>query len=134
MSMSVAEKRYQRRHALSMPSLTDTVPPESGTTDTDTVHARLEYVLDQIMGLIPDEVSGHPMAKMLVAFTREGKKDIKRMPADFIIQLSKPIGEAFTWVAEGSMNDIEIQPDEDGLEKEENSDEIEYADSGYGEA
>lgn len=49
----------------------------------------------------------HPMAKMLVVFCREGKKDIRRIEENFILGLSKEIGNAFTWVAEGNIHDIE---------------------------
>lgn len=56
--------------------------------------------------MVPDEAKDHPMAKMLVVFAREGKKDIRRMPAEFIHNLSATIGEAFTWVADGDMSDL----------------------------
>ncbi len=63
-------------------------------------------MLDQILDMIPDEMRDHPMAKMLNAFLREGKKDLRRIPAEYIVSLSKQLGEAFMWVAEGSMSDV----------------------------
>lgn len=75
-------------------------------TTEDTVHNRTYYVLDRMLKLIPDEAKEHPMAQMLTFFIREGKKDIRRIPEEFILNLSGQIGEAFMWVAQGSMNDL----------------------------
>jgi hypothetical protein len=73
---------------------------------TDTVHTRLYYVFDQMLEMIPEDVRDNPMAKMIVAFTREGKKDIRRLDPSFIGQLCKPLGEALVWVVDGSMEDL----------------------------
>jgi hypothetical protein len=34
------------------------------------------------------------------------------LPAEFIEQLTRPLGEAFSWVADGSMNDLTEQQQE----------------------
>lgn len=46
------------------------------------------------------------MAKMLQTFASEGKKDLKRIPEEFIISLSEDLGNAFLWVAKGRMSDL----------------------------
>ena len=46
------------------------------------------------------------MAKMLKTFAHEGKKDLRRIPEEFIISLATEIGSAFTWVANGKMSDL----------------------------
>jgi hypothetical protein len=53
----------------------------------------------------------HPMAKMLQVFCREGKKDISRIPGPFIESLSRQIGQAFAWVADGSIEDLPQEPE-----------------------
>jgi hypothetical protein len=80
-------------------------------TDSTETHQRLEFVLDQILNTVPAEMRDHPMAKMLSVFCREGKKDIRRIPGPFIESLSRQIGEAFAWVADGSMSDLPSEPD-----------------------
>lgn len=79
------------------------------TSDT---HQRVFHVLDQIIGTIPEEMRDHPMAKMLVTFAKEGKKDLARIPAPFIEQLGQQIGEAFLWVANGKMSDLSDEESE----------------------
>lgn len=69
-------------------------------------HTRLFWCLDQIISYIPPEMREHPMAKVMTTMAREGKKDIRRIPEEYILQMSRQIGEAFTWVADGSMDDI----------------------------
>ena len=73
--------------------------------ETDT-HQRVYYVLDRILETVPESMRDHPMSRMLTTFAREGKKDLKRIPAPFIEQLAEQIGEAFTWVAKGRMSDL----------------------------
>lgn len=97
----------------------DIVPAELDITDEDNIHTRLNYVLDKILELIPPEMHDHPMARMLITFTREGKKDIKRLPAEFIEQLCRPLGEAFVWVSDGSMNDLVEEETEENIEDDE---------------
>lgn len=85
-------------------------PANSEQSEPDSIsetHQRVFYVLDQIINTIPDEMKDHPMAKMLSVFAREGKKDLKRIPAPFITSLAQEIGEAFLWVANGSMSDLD---------------------------
>lgn len=64
-------------------------------------------MLDRVMMTIPEEARSHPMAKMLQTFAREGKKDLKRIPEEFIISLSEDLGNAFLWVAKGKMSDLD---------------------------
>lgn len=57
------------------------------------------------------------MARMFLTVLRESKKDLRRVPEDFILALSRPIGLAFTWVAEGDpdlmvSNDLFAIPDD----------------------
>jgi hypothetical protein len=66
--------------------------------------------MDHLQEMLPDEVRSNPMAQMLITFMREAKKDLRRLPEPFIESLSKTIGDAFSWVAEGS---IEETPDLD---------------------
>lgn len=106
MSLSVAEKMF-RKSPKGQPTLETDSPPVS----IDDTHLKLEYVLDQILETVPGEMRDHPMAKMLQVFCREGKKDIRRIPGPFIESLSRQIGEAFAWVADGDVNDIPGPPD-----------------------
>jgi len=62
--------------------------------------------MDHLQEMIPPEVlQGNPMATMLITFMREAKKDIRRLPVEFIETLSRTIGDAFTWVANGDIED-----------------------------
>jgi hypothetical protein len=61
--------------------------------------------MDHLQEMLPDEVKGNPMATMLITFMREAKKDIRRLPVPFIETLSRTIGDAFTWVADGSIDE-----------------------------
>jgi len=69
--------------------------------------------------MVPPEGLDHPMATLLLSMLREAKKDLRRMPAELIEKLSRPIGQAFTWVADGgeipneSDNSIEDGPGDD---------------------
>lgn len=87
---------------------------------------------------MPHEAQDNPMVRMFLTFLREGKKDIRRMPEDFIINLSRPIGQAFTWVAEGGSsleNDLfnvpsyESDPDDSSDDSDDSSDDDDDSDS-----
>lgn len=82
-------------------------PSDKVTTNVTETHERLYFVIDQLQGMIPDELKGHPMAKMLTAFARESKKDIRHIPEEFIQGLAREVGKAFSWVADGKMSDVE---------------------------
>lgn len=51
--------------------------------------------------MVPPEALENPMVKLFITFIRESKKDLRRLPEEFILGLSQPIGRAFMWVAEG---------------------------------
>lgn len=55
--------------------------------------------------MLPVEAQQNPMAQMMITFMREAKKDIRRLPEPFILTLSKTIGDAFSWVASGSLEE-----------------------------
>lgn len=121
MGVSVADQMYRNRNRQSSrknrrtgnsSGVQQSVP---GSTESDT-HKRLYYVIDNIVAMIPEEMQDSPMAKMLIVFAREGKKDIRKIPEEFIAALSRQIGESFTWVADGDMSDIE-RPDEHSAEE-----------------
>jgi hypothetical protein len=57
--------------------------------------------MDHLQEILPDEAAKNQMGQMLIVFMREAKKDIKRLPPNFVESLSRVIGEAFTWVADG---------------------------------
>jgi hypothetical protein len=61
--------------------------------------------MDHLQEMLPEEVKGNPMAQMLVTFMREAKKDLRRLPVPFVETLSKTIGDAFSWVAEGDLSE-----------------------------
>lgn len=61
--------------------------------------------MDHLSDMLPSEAMQHPFAQMFFTFMREAKKDIKRMPDEFVMSLAKVIGEAFTWVATGELNE-----------------------------
>lgn len=103
MALSLAERMFQQKNRSQ-----DTLQQQQ--TDTDSIsdtHLRVFHVLDRILDTIPDEARSHPMAKMIQTFAREGKKDLRRIPEDFIISLAQEIGTAFTWVAQGKMSDLD---------------------------
>lgn len=106
MAMSAAETLY-RKHRKGKEAQFTGQPSEQVTTNESVTpgHKRLYYVLDNIAGQIPEEARDHPMAKMLFTFLREGKKDIKRIPWPLIEHLSRQLGEAFLWVADGELTE-----------------------------
>jgi len=59
--------------------------------------------MDHLREMLPEEAMQHPMAIMLLTFMREAKKDIRRLPVPFVESLSRTIGDAFTWVADGEI-------------------------------
>ena len=104
MSLSLAERMFQKNRSSQEP---DSSQQQQTVTDSiSDTHQRVFHVLDRILDTIPEEARSHPMAKMLGTFAREGKKDLRRIPEDFIISLSSEIGTAFTWVANGKMSDL----------------------------
>lgn len=80
----------------------------SVTTDT---HERLYFCIDNLINQIPPEMQNHPMAKIMSTMARESRKDIRRLPEEYIIAVARTIGEAFAWVADGSMEDVTGTPD-----------------------
>lgn len=62
--------------------------------------------MDNIVDKIPPELRNEPLARLMVTFCREGKKDIKRLPEEFIQALAGQIGDAFIWVARGDYADV----------------------------
>jgi hypothetical protein len=73
--------------------------------------------MDNLQEMLPPEIiQGNPMATMLITFMREAKKDIKRLPEPFILSLSQVIGDAFSWVAKGDLEEPpEIENDVEEL-------------------
>jgi hypothetical protein len=73
--------------------------------------------MDHLQEILPAEAAKNQMGQMLIVFMREAKKDIKRLPDPFVVSLSRVIGEAFTWVADGDMEDppTDITSDVDEL-------------------
>ena len=63
--------------------------------------------MTNILDTIPEQMRDHPMARMLKTFAREGMKDLKGIPEEFIQQLSREMGNAFLWVADGKMSDLD---------------------------
>jgi len=61
--------------------------------------------MDHLREMLPPEAMQHPMATMLLTFMREAKKDIRRLPPEYVRSLSKVIGEAFSWVASGEIEE-----------------------------
>lgn len=59
-----------------------------------------------ILDTIPEGMRDHPMARMLKTFAKEGMKDLKKIPPEFIEGLSREMGSAFLWVADGKMSDL----------------------------
>lgn len=96
-------------------------------------HARIATVLDQLENMVPPEAQGNPMVKMFLTFLKEGKKDIRRMPEEFIVALSRPIGQAFTWVADGDNSILDsnmlFSADEIPAESDSEDEESEESDS-----
>lgn len=92
------------------PSQMDTAQQES--VSISEAHQRLFFTLDRLVELIPPDAKDHPMAKLMTTFIRESKKDIKRFPEDKLVDLSRKVGEAFCWVADGDINDINAPEDE----------------------
>ena len=97
--MNRRERRKSRRH-----NGQDDLRPDTARRELASIsptHARLDYVLDSLQNMVPPDASENPMVKMFITFLREAKKDLRRLPEEFILQLSRPIGQAFMWVAEG---------------------------------
>lgn len=106
-SLSTAERMFRRnRKSQGRKEITDSSDGQSAKAITET-HKRLFYVIDQLQGMIPAELRDHPMAKMLTVFARESKKDIRTIDEEFIRGLSREVGKAFAWVADGEMSDVE---------------------------
>jgi len=82
------------------------------------------YVLDHLQEMVPLEVRDHPMSRMLITFIKEAKKDLRRMDSDFILALSKPIGEAFVWISQANETEPfeEITTDDDDDDDDDDSD------------
>lgn len=62
--------------------------------------------MSNILDTIPEGMRDHPMARMLKTFAKEGMKDLKKIPPEFIESLSREMGNAFLWVADGKMSDL----------------------------
>lgn len=78
--------------------------PNSGRRELDSIsptHARLSVVLDKLEEMVPPQAMENPMARMFLTILKESKKDLRRLPEEFILALAQPIGQAFTWVANG---------------------------------
>jgi hypothetical protein len=87
------------------------LPQQSEPDSISDTHKRVEHVLTQIMETIPEQMRDHPMARMLKTFAREGLKDLRRIPPEYIEAMSINIAEAFQWVAKGKMSDLNTMPD-----------------------
>jgi len=108
--------------------------PHRELASISATHARIDYVLNQLENLVPPEALSNPMVRMFLTFVKESKKDLRRMPEDFIISLSRPIGQAFSWVADGDntildSNELFAVPAESDNEENQESDESDSDDS-----
>jgi hypothetical protein len=108
---SPAELMYRKARNQGQPEManSDSLPTDTVSIENSPVHQRLFYVVDQLYETIPAEMRDHPMAKLLSVFIREGRKDLIRVPGDFVKGLSKQVGEAFMWVSDGDMADLESE-------------------------
>lgn len=69
--------------------------------------------MDHLQDMLPPEIiQANPGAIMLITFMREAKKDVKRMPIEIVEKLSRVVGEAFTWIADGSIEEPPGFPEE----------------------
>src|SRR6185312_5212724 len=101
MSLSIADKMFRQSRVMA------TSPPQqSEPVSTSDTHLRVQHVMTNILDTIPEQMRDHPMARMLKTFAREGMKDLKGIPEEFIQQLSREMGNAFLWVADGKMSDL----------------------------
>src|SRR5215469_10259720 len=78
-----------RRRQFGMVDKQDFIPHRELASISAT-HARIDYVLNQLENLVPPEALSNPMVRMFLTFVKESKKDLRRMPEDFIISLSRP--------------------------------------------
>jgi hypothetical protein len=94
---------FQRtKEITSQPQQSEQVSTE---IESDT-HQRVAHVMSNILDTIPEGMRDHPMARMLKTFAKEGMKDLKKIPPEFIENLSNEMGNAFLWVAHGKMSDL----------------------------
>lgn len=110
-SLSTAETMWNRRNRKTR--RTD-IEPTTGQSPTDStkeypeVIQRLAYVIDQIITLAPDEVKGTWQFKTVSAMIQEARKDLRRLPEDQVVEFSRMVGNAFLWVADGNIADVEL--------------------------
>lgn len=66
-------------------------------------------MVDQIVTLAPDEVKGTWQFKTVAAMIQEARKDFRRLPEGEVEEFSRMVGNAFLWVADGDIADVEPQ-------------------------
>lgn len=109
--MSVAESMWKRRRnrTQSVPE-SEAITPLQGTVSTKAwpeVIQRLSYVVDQIVTLAPNEVQSSWQFKTVAAMIQEARKDFRRLPEDQVEEFARMVGNAFLWVADGDIADVE---------------------------
>jgi len=108
---SPAEEAYRKRRSR-LTGSTEASAPD--ITSFDPVIQRLAYVIDQILLMAPEEVKGTWQFKTVAAMITEAKKDLRRLPVEQVVEMSRNVGAAFAWVADGSMDDLEESDGIDG--------------------
>jgi hypothetical protein len=110
--VSMRNLRRRRTSSKQTPLSQESPDQHSATVSISDVHTRIFWVMDHLQEILPEEASKNQMGQMLIVFMREAKKDIKRLPEDFVQSLSRVIGEAFTWVADGDVSEPPVLENE----------------------
>lgn len=118
---SLADRMWRKRHQENPdPTLMDDSQEEPATSlvSEDEVYLRVRHVLDGLRSLLPPQMSGTRQVGVLTEIMRGMQRDISLVPPDEVKNFMRAISEACAWIADGSMEDLEIDdnPDDDSMD------------------
>jgi hypothetical protein len=78
------------------------------------IYDRVDHVLNGLRNLLPQSMSRSSQYSILTEIMRGMQRDISLVPEEQVQEFMRSIGEACTWIADGSMSDLE-EPENAGI-------------------
>lgn len=88
----------------------DSTEPDSASEARPEIYDRVDHVLNGLHSLLPNQMSG-PVS-MLTEIMRGMRRDISLVPEEQVQEFMRSIGEACSWIADGSMADLTSDDEE----------------------
>lgn len=113
---SLADRMWKSRRSGLSPENSD--QRDSASEARPEIYERVDHVLDGLQSLLPRQMAGSSPVGVLTEIMRGMRRDISLVPEEQVQQFMRSIGEACIWIADGSMEDLVTEEDDEDREFE----------------